>query len=137
MRVNWTAPFVAVGLNETLFTSTDGISWAPRRSAALEDLNGVAYGSGAFIAAGRSGSIVQSVDPSPRFRPEYCRPTGDGVMRLIIESPLGKPLRLDARTDGLDWVPLATITNQSTLFELLDPTATNSATRFYRILRFQ
>jgi hypothetical protein len=58
-------------------------------------------------------------------------------MRLVIESPISKPLRLDATTDGLDWGPLATITNQSTVFELLDPSATNSATHLYRVLRFQ
>ena len=128
--------FVAVGLNGTLLKSTDGVSWMTHRSGALENLNGVAYGNGTFIAAGRSGSIVQSIGPAPRFRSEYCRPARDGAMQLIIESPIGRQVRLEGTTDGLDWMPLAMITNQSTVFEMLDRSSTNSVTHLYRVVRF-
>ena len=46
----------------TILTSTDAIRWTPRISGITNRLNGVAYGSGQWVAVGSNGAILISTD---------------------------------------------------------------------------
>ena len=54
--------FVGVGINGTILTSDDGVTWSTRNSGVTENLFGVAYGLNKFIAVGNSGTILSSSD---------------------------------------------------------------------------
>ena len=47
--------YVAVGGGGTIKTSPDGITWTARTSGITADIEGVAYGSGMFVAVAKSG----------------------------------------------------------------------------------
>jgi len=49
-----------VGEDGTILTSPDGVTWTPRTSGTSNDLNGVAYGNGTFVAVGEDGIILTS-----------------------------------------------------------------------------
>ena len=51
-----------VGVNGTILTSTDGISWTSRTSGSSSNLNDVIYGNGLYIVVGASGTIITSSD---------------------------------------------------------------------------
>ena len=52
--------FVAVGWNDAILTSPDGVDWTARASGTDNPLNGVAYGNGTFVAVGHGGTILTS-----------------------------------------------------------------------------
>jgi hypothetical protein len=54
--------FVAVGVQGTILSSADGITWAPRTSGTSMELNRVTYGNGLFVAVGNHGTILISPD---------------------------------------------------------------------------
>ena len=54
--------FVVVGLNGTILTSSNGISWTNRNSKTKVILYEVTYGNGLFIAVGEQGIILSSED---------------------------------------------------------------------------
>jgi hypothetical protein len=55
--------FVAVGSGGSIFTSTDGgTTWTPAISNTPNDLNGVSFLNGAFIASGANGTLLTSPD---------------------------------------------------------------------------
>jgi photosystem II stability/assembly factor-like uncharacterized protein len=57
--------FVAVGGdNGTILTSPDGTTWAKRNSGTSNDLYGLTYGNGLFVAVGDNGTILTSPDGS-------------------------------------------------------------------------
>src|SRR5947208_10448297 len=46
----------------TVITSPDGTTWASRSSGDSEQLNGVAFGGGLFVAVGNNRTILTSAD---------------------------------------------------------------------------
>ena len=54
--------FVAVGGEEQIYSSPDGITWTQRNSGDPSYLYSVAYGNGQFVVAGSSGAILSSPD---------------------------------------------------------------------------
>jgi len=54
--------FVGVGVNGTILSSDDGLTWSTRSSGVTENLFGIAYGQNKFIAVGNSGTILSSLD---------------------------------------------------------------------------
>jgi len=58
---------VTVGDNGTILTSPDGTTWAKRNSGTSNDLYGLTYGNGLFVAVGDNGTIVRSTDNGSSF----------------------------------------------------------------------
>src|SRR5688572_3023097 len=58
--------WVTVGTRGEIIPSSDGITWTPRFSPTANDLNGVAYGKGLFVAVGDNlppnGTLLTSPD---------------------------------------------------------------------------
>jgi DNA-binding MarR family transcriptional regulator/PKD repeat protein len=58
--------FVAVGTTGIVFKSTDGSTWVPQATGLIDDLVGIAWGSGRFLAVGNGASkephIWESLD---------------------------------------------------------------------------
>ncbi|MDT7910494.1 WD40/YVTN/BNR-like repeat-containing protein, partial [Thermus sp.] len=57
--------FVAGGMNRTILTSSDGVTWTPQRTPETGytfSLNDVTYGNGLFVAVGDFGTILTSPD---------------------------------------------------------------------------
>jgi hypothetical protein len=52
--------FAAVGLNGTIVTSPDGITWTARASGTANDLRGIAWSGTQFAAVGDHGIILTS-----------------------------------------------------------------------------
>jgi hypothetical protein len=50
-------PWVTVGFNGTILTSTSGTLWISRSSGTTYDLQGVAYGDGLWVTVGFNGTI--------------------------------------------------------------------------------
>jgi len=61
-------------------------------------------------------------------------PDAGGQIRLTLGGRTGGSFRLDASTNLLNWVPLATLTNASGSLQYDDATAANFNHRFYRLL---
>jgi hypothetical protein len=56
---------MAAGNGGSILTSADGINWTNRTSGAAQDLQGIVYGGGTFVAVGKSGIILQSSASAP------------------------------------------------------------------------
>ncbi len=54
--------FVAVGDKGAIFTSADGLKWAPKASGTAASVNGVASGGKTLMAVGQQGLLLQSPD---------------------------------------------------------------------------
>ena len=54
--------FVAVGINRTILTSADGITWTSRTSGTTVGFTGLDYGNSIFVAVGYTGLISTSTD---------------------------------------------------------------------------
>jgi hypothetical protein len=54
--------FLAVGSGGSMFSSSDGISWAALNSGIATDLNAAIYGNAGYIAAGAGGVMLRSTD---------------------------------------------------------------------------
>lgn len=54
--------FLAVGSGGSMFSSSDGISWAALNSGITADLNAAIYGNASYIAAGAGGVMLRSTD---------------------------------------------------------------------------
>ncbi|MDB6128984.1 MAG: hypothetical protein JWM04_91 [Verrucomicrobiales bacterium] len=54
-------------------------------------------------------------------------------MQFQVSGGLGQTFKLDVSTDLVTWVEIATLFNQNGTLTYLDPTATNSVRRFYRL----
>ncbi len=52
--------FVVVGVNGTILTSSDGISWTSKTSGTNYHLEGVTYGNNTFVVVGEWGTILTS-----------------------------------------------------------------------------
>lgn len=59
----------------------------------------------------------------------------NGVLSLQLSGMPGKSYVLQASTNLVDWVPLSTNVPPATVLNLLDPSATNFPSRFYRALQ--
>jgi uncharacterized protein (TIGR03790 family) len=57
----------------------------------------------------------------------------NGVFHLLVQTPTGLPYVIEASTNLLDWIPMATNTVPG-LVEFEDPAATNFPSRFYRVM---
>jgi uncharacterized repeat protein (TIGR02543 family) len=55
--------YVGVGSFNSIYTSSDLVSWTKSHEAASGSLNGVTYGNGTFIVVGNNGDIFQNIDP--------------------------------------------------------------------------
>ena len=56
------AGFVTVGAGGQVFSSGNGKSWTAQTSGVTNDLNGVAYVNGAYVAVGNAGTTLRSAD---------------------------------------------------------------------------
>ncbi|WP_183570517.1 InlB B-repeat-containing protein, partial [Paenibacillus endophyticus] len=54
--------YVGVGSFNSIYTSSDLVSWTKSYESAYGSLNGVTYGNGTFIAVGNRGDIFQNID---------------------------------------------------------------------------
>ncbi|WP_341279729.1 InlB B-repeat-containing protein [Paenibacillus sp. FSL H8-0537] len=54
--------YVGVGSFNSIYTSSDLVSWTKSYEAAFGSLNGVTYGNGTFIVVGNRGDIFQNID---------------------------------------------------------------------------
>ncbi|MFD2408997.1 InlB B-repeat-containing protein [Paenibacillus rhizoplanae] len=54
--------YVGVGSFNSIYTSSDLVSWTKRYEGTYGSLNGVTYGNGTFIAVGNRGDIFQNID---------------------------------------------------------------------------
>jgi len=135
--------FVAVGgdCNEggcvsAIHTSPDGVTWTRRyyasdSSGSYRYLQAIGFGNGSFVAVGSGGMILQS-GTGVQFNSTASVRFGDGTMRLVLGAQTGAVLELEASTNLVDWIPLATLTNTLGTVDFLDQTATSFNRRFYR-----
>ena len=68
--------------------------------------------------------------PVPRF--EALRLVPGGV-ELTMEGAVGEAYGLEQSTNLVNWKPLASVTNTTSLLQYIDTAATNSPMRFYRV----
>jgi uncharacterized repeat protein (TIGR02543 family) len=54
--------YVGVGSFNSIYTSSDLVSWTKKHEGDYGSLNGVTYGNGTFIAVGNNGDIFQNID---------------------------------------------------------------------------
>jgi len=135
---NATATFLAAGNSGQIVSSSDGFTWTNRASGITQGLHGVAFASQSFVVVGGAGTILQSdfmavVDPLPRHLGPIVRQP-DGTVQNTV-SPAGGTLFCIQATYGLShWFTVTNFFNltNSTL-QWIDPAATNSAARFYRL----
>ena len=56
--------FVAVGQDESILTSPDGVPWTERRGGGTNWLRDITYGYGLFVTVGEHGTLLSSADSS-------------------------------------------------------------------------
>ncbi len=88
-----------------IVTSSDGITWTPRKAGAAQDLNGLTYGGGIFLAAGNNGAIVTSANgitwtarASSTAQSLYGVTYGNGLFVAV-----GASGTIISSPDGLTW----------------------------------
>jgi hypothetical protein len=57
--------FVAVGAGGAVYSSSSGSSWTQESSITVNNLRGIAYFAGEYIAVGDNGTILQTVENTP------------------------------------------------------------------------
>jgi hypothetical protein len=132
--------FLAVGVSNyfasppRVLTSADGLRWEVHESGWTNQLNGVAYGNGTFVAVGAGGAILQSEDTRPHLSATIEASTG-GV-QLSITGGLVRCHRVQAATElpTTNWTDLLTFTNTGPATNFVDTSATNFNRRFYRVV---
>lgn len=99
--------FVAVGTYSSAATSTDGISWVSRTSAASDGLRRVVYGNDTFVAIAPSGTtanystngILWNLSTLPISRSWKSITYGNGVFSAIASYTTSST----TSTDGITW----------------------------------
>jgi hypothetical protein len=125
--------FLAVGDLGVILTSPDGINWTDRNSGTCRYLTGVAYGKGTFVVVGDTGAILQSGSFAPARLMARSVSTSQGF-ELTIFGEIGRTYRLQGATNlgNSNWGDLVRFTLAQGSTNILDSTATNFSTRFYR-----
>jgi hypothetical protein len=115
----------------TILTSPDGITWTSRDSPRGNDLNGIAFGNGYFVAVGTTGTILQSgpiinlsVTPNPSTR----------LLSLSLEGPGDLDYTIQTSTDLISWQDVTTIARSPSGKIVLDGLPMGSGNMFYRVL---
>ena len=74
---------MAVGTSGTILVSPDGKNWVSQSSGTTDDLTGVSYGNGTFVAVGTSGAIIQAA-PSQTPTPAPVITSGEQLVVFTI-----------------------------------------------------
>jgi hypothetical protein len=93
---------------------------------------GTAYRIAVDGYSGASGTVVVNLsmpDAIVLINPE--RQT-NGLFRFTVISQAGRTLRIDATTNFLTWIAIATVTNATGTLEVVDPQSAGFLCRFYR-----
>lgn len=122
-----------VGNDGAIFTSMDLVSWTRRASHTFENLHGVAYLDGKLIVIGNRGTVLQSWRFVAEFEPPaFALGTG---LQLPFKGVLNRAYRLQATTNLVNWIDLATFTNQVERSVFTDADALQYDRRFYRLVQ--
>jgi uncharacterized delta-60 repeat protein len=85
----------------------------------------------------QSDLTITIVDNAPGFRlfAHPAGPTKPGRFRMLLQAPLGQPFTIEASTDLVTWIVLATYPAQTTAdpLEFEDVDAASFSKRFYRL----
>lgn len=125
--------FVLVGESGLIATSRNGQIWRRRVSPCANDLRGVAFADGCFIAVGNNKTVLQS-DPTPVPVLHALSPRRPGSFQLQIEGEEDQVYRLQASPDLVRWEDLSSFTNCCGRTPLRDTHAASHAQRFYRVV---
>ena len=105
--------YVAVGVNGSIVTSVDRITWTPVYGGTSNTLNSVTYGNGTFVAVGAAGTIIYSVDGAVWNKPTssiFLTLTsvvyaGGSITNFFAVSDTGTII---SSTNGVTWTTQAT-----------------------------
>jgi len=125
--------FILVGESGLIATSRDGRIWRRRASPCANDLRGVTFADGSFVAVGNNKTILQSDrTPVPLLRAlGLRRPEG---FALQLEGEEGQMYRLEASDDLKQWNNLRSVSKSPGSPPLLDTNAASYRQRFYRVV---
>ncbi len=118
----------------TILTSPDGVVWAHRTPASVQNLWGAAYGQGTFVLVGEQSTILQSARP-----PDVSLTAngfGPGGFELAAFGVIGNVYKLQTSTNlnEVGWIDLVTFTNTQPSMSLSDTTAMSFPQRYYRLV---
>ncbi|MCP5522230.1 MAG: hypothetical protein H7A46_11860 [Verrucomicrobiales bacterium] len=129
--------FAGGGPDGTLYTSSDGVSWAVTKLETSSEFEDVVFADGRFAAVARDGTFALSEVIAPsveeiRFRLKDSFRLPDGAMLLTVEGPYGQSVVVEASADMVDWEQIATDPCDRGEFEGYDEAAAGLPQRFYR-----
>ena len=106
--------FIAVGVNGTILTSSDGVAWVLRDAGTEYDLYALVYGNGIHVAVGLGGIVLTSPDGITWTKhnagvPGYLWEIAYGNSLFIA---LGEGDAILTSRDGITWVKQAPIPGQ-------------------------
>jgi hypothetical protein len=114
-----------------IMSSTDGINWTDRASVTDSELTGIAYGDNSFVAVGENGAILQSGgNQPPRLGPVSL--LASGGLEVTINGAPGQSYQIQASTNLLRWMTLASIVTTNGAAQFTDTSAAGLPCRFYR-----
>ena len=106
-----TIPFVVVGNNGAIFTSSDGITWDNRSISGLTNsYEGVTYGNGLFMAVSSTNYIYKSTDAITWTKTGVDVSGNPGLEDIIFENSVfvavGSQGTVLRSTNGTNWVDI-------------------------------
>jgi hypothetical protein len=126
-------------------TTTDPILGTTLSTVTITNASSLTAGIYSVVARNNGGQIVNSnavlvilnlSSPDPvSLVTQGCGKTNNGF-RLQVHKSAQSNCVIEATTDFINWVPIATNSSVSTNITYVDPAATNLVTRYYRV-RYQ
>jgi hypothetical protein len=114
-----------------ILSSPDAVHWTAHPESSSNQLNGVAYGNGSFVAVGNGGTILQS---GPVFTISGGSQITQAGYALTLTGQIGRSYSILANGDltATNWPVVANFTNTTETTQFLDSGATRTNQRFYR-----
>jgi hypothetical protein len=117
--------------SQVILSSPDAAHWTTRLTNSNNQLNGVAYGNGSFVAVGNGGMILQS---GPIFTIAGGSQITNGGYALTLTGQVGRSYSIQANGDltTTNWSVVASFTNNAETMQVIDSSAGGTNQRFYR-----
>jgi hypothetical protein len=134
--VNYVNGVFIAGGEGRIATSLDGLTWTRRpalfnKSAWYDAVVGVAFGNDIFVALGATGEI--HISPISLFL-EAGKHLPNAPFHFDVSGGLSQGVSVQASSNLKDWTTIMTLPTPSSSSPLLDATATNFSSRFYRAM---